>query len=388
MMLPLVPTLLLLLLLSLQVTPVGAVSPLLCPWPSVAAAVSASGGRLSVSLYNETQHGTAGGTAGSSDFAPAIRWAINASHLCGGLVFFPQGQYAVNSTIDVPSGTTFLGGAGRDSDQFQTGAEGAVIRKYEGHGAGPVFMVHNTGVHPYTGEKVRFENLVVIGGGDNAITISGGALIRIVNCGIHAASQSESARSIDTSPTGCDGCNAVLDGPHVNTTALLVINTYWMWVEDSSFFFNIGEPSENFGQRPSVILRGIGALTTASGAAPGSVNTVYLVFMTRVIFSGGAVQYQQLGPANQWPGFFQFDYCQTELSATPLLDIQARASANFQTFTIVGFRPDDTVAPNYLGKYPDLVAPGTRAHKVRVLIRTVPFHFISCWSTNPLPNNL
>jgi hypothetical protein len=283
MMLPLVPTLLLL-LLSLQVTPVGAVSPLLCPWPSVAAAVSASGGRLSVSLYNETQHGrhgTAGGTAGSSDFAPAIRWAINASHLCGGLVFFPQGQYAVNSTIDVPSGTTFLGGAGRDSDQFQTGAEGAVIRKYEGHGAGPVFMVHNTGVHPYTGEKVRFENLVVIGGGDNAITISGGALIKIINCGIHAASQSESARSIDTSPTGCDGCNAVLDGPHVNTTALLVINTYWMWVEDSSFFFNIGEPSENFGQRPSVILRGIGALTTASGAGTG--KPVAGVFPVRLL---------------------------------------------------------------------------------------------------------
>ena len=117
-------------------------------------------------------------------------------------------------------------------------------------------------------------------------------------------------------------CNAVLDGPHVNNTALLVINTYWIWVEDSSFFFNIGEPSENFGQRPSVILRGIGALTTASGAAPGSVNTVYLAFFTRVIFSGGAVQYQQLGPANQWPGFFEFHYCQTELSGEEVAQLQ------------------------------------------------------------------
>jgi hypothetical protein len=107
--------------------------------------------------------------------------------------------------MTLPS-THILGGAGRGSDQFQTGAEGAVIR-HGGGSPGPAFMVHNTGVRPYTAEKVRFENLVVIGGDDNAITISGGALIRIINCGIHAASQSESARAIDTSPAGCDGCN-------------------------------------------------------------------------------------------------------------------------------------------------------------------------------------
>ena len=65
---------------------------------------------------------------------------------------------------------------------------------------------------------------------------------------------------------------------------------------------------------------------------------------------------------HRWPGFFEFTYCQTELSATPLLDVQVKhglaGGPNLQSITIVGFRPDDTVAPNYLGKYPDLVTPG------------------------------
>ena len=263
-----------------------------CPWPAVAAAVSATGGRLSVLLYNQTQQGDTAGTAGttgsSSDDGPAIRWAVNASHLCGGVVFFPQGEYVVNSTIELPSDTTLLGGGGRGSDQFQTAPEGAVIRH---PGTGPVFLVHN-------GEKIRFENLI-IEGNNVALIISGGALIRIINCGIHASGDYRTHSDVNTSVAGCDGCNAVLDGPYSNNTAMLVINTYWLWVEDSSFFFNIGVPSEIFGQRPSVILRGIGELSTTSGAAPGGVNTVYLTYWTRVIFSGGAVQYQQLGVANQ-----------------------------------------------------------------------------------------
>jgi hypothetical protein len=113
----------LLLLSSLRASHVVTVPPpVLCPWPAVAAAVSATGGRLSVKLFNQSYqtqvHGATSTTGGSSgtgtsgtggDDGPAIRWAINASHLCGGVVFFPQGQYTINGTIDVPSDTTFLG---------------------------------------------------------------------------------------------------------------------------------------------------------------------------------------------------------------------------------------------------------------------------------------
>jgi hypothetical protein len=93
------------------------------------------------------------------------------------------------------------------------------------------------------------------------------------------------------------------------------------------------------------------------------------VFFARVVFSGGAVQYQQLAQSNQWPGFFDFYYCQTELSATPLLDVQVapglRGTMGVQSVNIVGYRPDDTIAPNYLnnGQYPALVAEGTHGKK-------------------------
>ena len=81
--------------------------PYACPWPAVAAAVSAANGLLSVRLYNETLHGPAPSHsvhAPQQDDGPAIKWAINATHLCGGVVFFPQGKYIVNETIDIPTG--------------------------------------------------------------------------------------------------------------------------------------------------------------------------------------------------------------------------------------------------------------------------------------------
>ena len=344
--------------------------PVACPWPNVAAAIVASGGRLSVQLFNASQHASSPEVLGDDDGGddgPRIRWAVNATHLCGGVVFFPQGSYSINRTIELPSETTLLGGGGRGSDQFQTGPQGALIRH---EGTGPAFLVRNRGRHgtapvQYTGQKVRFENLVVIGL-HTAITISGGALIRIINCGIHA--QHDASSALNTSVHGCNGCNVAL---HSNNTALLVVNTYWLWVEDSSFFFNLGAPRQDYGQRPSVILRG------GPGLAPGSVNACYLVYFARVIFDGGAVQYQQLTAANQWPGFFQFLFCQTEDSATPLLDVQVAPGLSdgpyLQSITIQSFRPDDTVAPNYLnnGRYPDLVPPGAVAKKDSGLVPVV-----------------
>ena len=82
----------------------------------------------------------------------------------------------MSSTIEVPSGTSFLGGGGRGSDQFQVGPEGASI--WAGGYDGPVFRARKA-------QKISFENLVIIGS-TNGVTVSDGALVRIANCAIHA----------------------------------------------------------------------------------------------------------------------------------------------------------------------------------------------------------
>ena len=50
-------------------------------------------------------------------------------------MFFPQGKYHVNATVDLPSDTALVGG-GRGAGQFQTSPEGAGIW---GLHDGPVF---------------------------------------------------------------------------------------------------------------------------------------------------------------------------------------------------------------------------------------------------------
>lgn len=68
---------------------------------------------------------------------------------------------------------------------------------------------------------------------------------------------------------------------------------------------------------------------------------------------------------------------QTENSATPLLDVQVApglsGTMGVQAVTITGYRPDDTVAPNYLndGRYPALVPPGTVAARNAGLVPVV-----------------
>ena len=125
-------------------------------------------------------------------------------------------------------------------------------------------------------------------------------------------------------------------------------------------FVNGNFPREYWGQRPSVILRG------NAPVYKDGISTVYLVYFNRVIFEGGAIQYQQVFKADQWPGFFDFLYCQTENSATPLLDVQVKPGIGgfegIQQLTIQDYRPDDTTAPTYLNRgFPELVAPGTFA---------------------------
>jgi hypothetical protein len=59
----------------------------------------------------------------------------------------------------------------------------------------------------------------------------------------------------------------------------------------------------------------------ASARADG-IDTTYLLKFKDVVFAGGAVQYQQLVNGEQWPGFYEFLWCSSEDSATPLLDVQ------------------------------------------------------------------
>ena len=115
-------------------------------------------------------------------------------------------------------------------------------------------------------------------------------------------------------------------------------------------------PSDAYGQRPSVILRG-------NHSQPfHGVDTTYLVKFDRCMFSGGATQYQQITLADQWPGQFEFNWCTLENSAVSLLDLQGSGSttdsfAGLHTVIISDFAFADNVPPNYiknhtLKKYP------------------------------------
>ena len=188
-----------------------------CPWPaSVMAEVNATG-RVSVAHYNRT-------VADEPGDGPAIRWAMNNSQCCNAVIYFPPGSYKLHSTIQLLGSVSFVGGGSR-ADQFQTGPEGATIW---GPASGPAFLGVNV-------QKIRWENLVVIGS-DCGITLLGVALIRFENVAIHAQMMGSGADLVNTSAAGCNGCNVVLGS---NNTALLIENSYWIWAEDSSFFFYV-----------------------------------------------------------------------------------------------------------------------------------------------------
>jgi hypothetical protein len=65
-----------------------------------------------------------------------------------------------------------------------------------------------------------------------------------------------------------------------NNTALVVVNSYWLWITDCEFSFLAGQ-----GQRPAIILRG-----QSPSSSDGLTDQVYLVRMERINFAGGGVQ--------------------------------------------------------------------------------------------------
>ena len=148
---------------------------------------------------------------------------------------------------------------------------------------GPAFLIES-------GEGYHLQNLA-IDGHHSGIVITDAANVRFTNCAVSASTQAGGADDVDLSAQGCDGCNVVFGS---NNTALVIENSFWVWAEDSSFFFypayyangsSVAQPDR--GQRPSVIIRGNG---------PGrkyGVDTTYLLHFERITLSGGAFQYQQ-----------------------------------------------------------------------------------------------
>lgn len=132
-----------------------------------------------------------------------------------------------------------------------------------------------------------------------------------------------------------------------------------VWAEDCSFYFypmyrddHIAvDRHDGWGQRPSVIIR---------GNTPGhfGINTVYLLHFGRCVLSGGGFQYQQLVSGQQWPGFFDFNWITTEVTATPLLDVQVapglRYFSGLQAVTVYDYNAADIMMPHYMRPYPAL----------------------------------
>jgi hypothetical protein len=279
----------------------------------------------------------------------AVRLAMNTSqHSCGGVLFFAT-SCAFESTVVVPSGVGFQGGAGT-SDEFSTPTQAEV----RGPAVGPAFLLASV-------EEVHFSDLVIIGG-TTGVYITDTALVRFTNVAIHAQWQGTGHDNVNLTADGCDGCNVVLGS---NNTALVVENSFWVWAEDSSFYFypmyGHGPPPFNnpaagatWGQRPTVIIRG-----NHPGRTQG-INTVYLLHFDRIVCSGGGFQYQQLVDGEQWPGFYDFNWVSTERAATPWFDVQSapdvHAFSGVQALTIIDYSGADPTAPHYLKKYPALTA--------------------------------
>ena len=188
-----------------------------------------------------------------------VRLAINASRVCGGAIFFlstPQRiAYVLTTTIDVPANIVFQGGGWNGVAEFQTPS----MAEIGGPLHGPVFSV----VHA---QRVHFLNLRILNH-ETAVYVSDSALVSFENVAMQATTIMAGADDVNTTAEGCDACNIVYGS---NNTALVVENSFWIWIVDSSFAFlpMYSPPNEpysparakdtdgSWGQRPSVIMRG------------------------------------------------------------------------------------------------------------------------------------
>jgi hypothetical protein len=273
----------------------------------------------------------------------ATRLAINMSaNACGGVVYFAS-SCDFESTVIVPGGICLHGGGSGGGDEFSFRPQTHI----GGPKQGPAFLVEHV-------TNVQFQALE-IEGWNTGVIVTDSAVVRFTNVAIHADAQGVGADDVNLTATGCSGCNVVLGS---NNTALVIENSFWVWAEDCSFYFyplyrdaGPSPATHDHGQRPSVIIR---------GNTPGhfGINTVYLLHFGRIVVSGGGFQYQQLVAGDQWPGFYDFNWVTSEVSATPLLDVQVAPGleyfAGLQAVTIYDYNAADVSEPHYMRDYPAL----------------------------------
>jgi hypothetical protein len=240
-----------------------------------------------------------------TDDAIAVRAAIEVAINCSAAVFFPPGGYSFGTTVVLPGGIE-LRGSGLGASEFIPGTAAGI----GGPKLGPAFLIAHV-------EKVHLVDLS-IEGYSTGVIVTDAALVKFSNVGVEA----QWAGIGDEAPcsvNGTDGCNVVFGS---NNTAVVIENSFWVWFNDCDLKFlpiydSVGASARpSWGQRPSVIVR---------GNSPGKnygIDTVYLLKFRDIVFSGGSVQYQQVVTGEQWPGFFEFLWITTEVSAVPLLDVQ------------------------------------------------------------------
>lgn len=289
-----------------------------CPNASWAEAAQEAG-LLSVKLFGAVGNG-------SHDDAPAVRRAMNASELCGGCIFFPPTSANFFFATTVAARGCWRGGSGAG------GAQGQVRPSVQISGpmVGPCVSISGQGM---------FVQDLTFNGRTLAVYIAGAAVVRFINVGAQISTMGSqnpcpgpSCDTVNTTAEGCNrtNCNVILGSMNA---AMVVENSFWLWFEHCSFVAqaNSGECIHPYhqpcgwGQRPSVILRGQNGTTLPIPDSGYGVVQVYLLRMDRVIFSGGAVQYQQtvVDPGGAPAGWFDFVSTTQEVSATPLLDLQS-----------------------------------------------------------------
>ena len=175
------------------------------------------------------------------DYATSLRY--------GGSVYFPPGEYKVNSTIELPHGShprmSFIGG--HNGTGYQNGQLPPAV--WIGGGAitnAPVFNIVEEG-------NYTFQNLMVKGG-HQAFKFADCANVRFDNCSVEAM--------VSGNPDNC---------------AIMLINTFWFWFEH----FAATAPSTSL---PSVIMR---------GQAGSDVTSCGLIDFTACTFWLGGISYQQ-----------------------------------------------------------------------------------------------
>ena len=274
----------------------GPPDPAACPAPMREQA--AAHGYLSVAAFGAHGNSSGAWAPGATDDSGAVRAAMAMARACGGVdVFFPQGGYSFKTTVSVLDSSSLVGeGAGGHAQFMDT-----EMPTLFGPAQGPALFYNGT----EGGSSLRNMNVV---GQECAVKMLNVALIRFTDVSLSARSNT------DNVDPRLPGSNVVLGS---NNAALVIENAFWLWFERMAIEFLYLSPMpapwpQFYGQRPSVIIRG------ADPELVGVTNA-YLIVFKDMVFSGGAVQYQQTAECpGCGTGYFDFFNCVQESSALPV----------------------------------------------------------------------